>query len=330
MMITLRDIFSSVREGCERLLSARLSRGHSLFRCFALILPLGLLLFGCAPSRPGMVMSPEEMADVLYDMHLAQMLYDDPDVKKSDADIIMLRNEVLKKHDVSVEEWDSSFNYYCRNTYELYGIYKRIDERLEHNVMLLGGKVEGMQGDDADTCNVWGMESAVVLMHQAPFNKLTFEVIPDSTFEDGDKITLQFDAQMIYQDGYRDLTACLAVYYDNDSVATGVRHVNSDQHCVITINNEKDRLHVKSIKGFLMLLQNLAQEATPSAVPPLRFAAISSIKLLHQHTKSATEKAKEERSMDELKNDSTKTDSVKTDSVHESIRNNTPPVSKPQ
>lgn len=53
-----------------------------------------------------MVMSPEEMADVLYDMHLAQTLYDDPDVKQSDADIIMLRNEVLKKHDISVEEWD--------------------------------------------------------------------------------------------------------------------------------------------------------------------------------------------------------------------------------
>ena len=77
-------------------------------------------------------------------MHLAQTMYDDGDVKNSDADIIMLRNEVLKKHGVSVEEWDSSFNYYCRNTYELYGIYKRIDERLEHNVMMLGGKVEGM------------------------------------------------------------------------------------------------------------------------------------------------------------------------------------------
>ena len=69
----------------------------------------------------------------------------------------------------------------------------------------LGGKVEGMQGDDADTCNVWGMESAVVLMQQPPFNRLSFEVTPDSTFEDGDKITLQFDAQMIYQDPYQSL-----------------------------------------------------------------------------------------------------------------------------
>ena len=318
-MIIAGDIITSIRERCGRFASARFSCCRSLFLTFAICFPLGLLLFGCAPSRPGMVMSPDEMADVLYDMHLAQTLYDDPDVKKSDADIIMLRNEVLKKHGVSVEEWDSSFNYYCRNTYELHGIYKRIDERLEHNVMMLGGKVEGMQGDDADTCNVWGMESAMVLMQQAPFNKLTFEVTPDSTFEDGDKITLQFDAQMIFQDGYRDLTACLAVYYDNDSVATGIRRVNSDQHCVITINNEQDRLHVKSIKGYLLLLQNLAQESTQSAMPPLRFAAISSIKLLHQHTKNTSGATNTTKSMDELKADSLKTDSVKTDSVREAI-----------
>lgn len=318
-MITIRDILISVRERCGRFKSTKFSCGHNLFSCFILSLPLGLLLFGCAPSRPGMVMSPEEMADVLYDMHLAQTLYDDPDVKQSDADIIMLRNEVLKKHDISVEEWDSSFNYYCRNTYELHGIYKRIEERLDHNVMMLGGKVEGMQGDDADTCNVWGMESAVVLMQQAPFNKLTFEVTPDSTFEDGDKITLQFDAQMIFQDGYKDLTACLAVYYDNDSVATGVRHVNSDQHCVIAINNEQDRLHVKSIKGYLLLLQNLAQETTQSAMPPLRFVAISSIKLLHQHTKNASQTVKVDTGAETLKADSAKTDSIKRDSVNEAI-----------
>ena len=318
-MITVRDILSSVREHCGQLVSTRLSGGRNMFLSFILLFPLGLLLFGCAPSRPNMVLSPEDMTDVLYDMHLAQTLYDDGDVKNSDADIIMLRNEVLKKHGVSVEEWDSSFNYYCRNTNELYGIYKRIDERLEHNVMMLGGKVEGMQGDDADTCNVWGMESAFVLMQQPPFNKLTFEVTPDSTFVDGDKITLQFDAQMMYQDGYRDLTACLAVYYDNDSVASGVRHVNSDQHCVITINNEQDRLHVKSIKGFLLLQQNLAQETTQTAMPPLRFAAISSIKLLHQHTKNASESQKTDNGLNELKADSVKKDSVKTDSVHDAI-----------
>lgn len=314
-MTTSNFVILLLRRLCGRLMPAGCSRGHSSFLCFVVSLLSGMLLFGCAPSRPNMVLSPKEMEDILYDMHIAQMLYDDPDVKQSDADIIMLRSEVLKKHEVTQEEWDSSFNYYCRNTYELHGIYKHIDERLEHAVMMLGGKVEGMQGDDADTCNVWGMESAIVLMQQPPFNQLSFEVIPDSTFEDGDRITLQFDAQMIYQDGYKDLTAYLAVYYDNDSVATGVRHVNSDQHCVIMINNEKDRLHVKSIRGFLYLLQNLAQETTSSVMPPLRFAAISSIKLLHQHTAPPAETPKREAETSVIGADSLRSDSVKNDSV---------------
>ena len=220
-------------------------------------------------------------------MHLAQSLYDEPDVRTSDADIIMLRNEVLKKHGITQEVWDSSFNYYCRNTYELHGIYKDVTERLERNVMVLGGKVEGVQGEDADTCNVWNLESAFVLMQQAPFNQMSFEIEPDSTFEDGDRITLQFDAQMLFQDGYRDLTAYLAVYYDNDSIATGVRHVNSDQHCVLTINNDVDRLHVKAIRGYLYLIRNLSQDQSSSVsqqLSTIRFAAISSVKLLHQHT----------------------------------------------
>lgn len=284
-----------------------------------LVLLIVALVAGCAPSHPSGVLSHSEMADVLYDMHLAQSLYDEPDIRQSDADIIMLRNEVLKKHDITQQEWDSSFNYYCRNTYELHSIYKDVTERIERNVIVLGGKVEGVQGDDADTCNVWNLEPAFVLMKQPPFNQMSFSIEPDSTFVDGDRITLQFDAQMLFQDGYRDLTAYLAVYYDNDSIAIGVRHVNGDQHCVLTINNDVDRLHVKAIKGYLYLIQNLAQEETSSQASTLRFAAISSVKLLHQHTDapagSSSSAVTVAPQMEDAKKDSLRRDSMKLDSM---------------
>ena len=105
----------------------------------------------CAPSLPSGVLSEDDMEDVLYDMHVAQAVYENA---PQEQNVITLRASVLKKYDISQEEWDSSFNYYCRNADKLHGIYKRLNERIQQDVMALGGKVDGMMDDGADTTNV--------------------------------------------------------------------------------------------------------------------------------------------------------------------------------
>jgi len=268
-----------------------------------------IIVMSCSPSLPSGVLSEGEMEDILYDMHIAQTMYDAKMNNGSDADIISLRADILKKYDVSQAEWDSSFNYYCRNTDKLHNIYMALNERIQENIIALGGKVDGIQGAEADTSNVWNTESSFILMQQVPYNKMSFSIDPDSTFQDGDRLTLQFDVQYIFQDGHRDVTALLAVYYDNDSITTSITHVNNDGHGIITLNNDVKRLHIRQIKGYFMLCQNIAYESSNTYTSTLRLAAVNNVKLLHTHTVPPANQEKN------IKPDSVAVDSLKRDSI---------------
>lgn len=266
----------------------------------------------CAPSVPSGILQKDEMEDVLYDMHIAQSIYETREGGvATGADLLALRASVLRKHDVDKAVWDSSFNYYCRNSRDMYDIYQSLAKRIERNVIALGGKVDGFQGSEADTANVWKAENAFILMQQAPYNLFTFDVIPDSTFEDGDRITLQYDAQFIFQDGMRDIATFLAVYYDNDSIATVTSHSNFDGHGIVTLNNDVNRLHVKRIKGYFLLVQNLTQNSSNANTTTMRLAAIRNVKLLHLRTEPpAVKKEEPVEKVDSLKADSLMKDSI--------------------
>lgn len=271
---------------------------------------IAVVCIACTPSLPSGILSEGEMTDILYDMHIAQTMYESGNENKTDEDIISLRASVLDKYDVSQAEWDSSFIYYCRNTDKLHHIYLTLSERIQNNVIALGGKVDGIQGEEADTSNVWNNESSFILMQQAPYNRLSYAITPDSTFEDGDRITLQFDVQFIFQDGYRDVVAFMAVYYDNDSINTGITHVSGDGHGIITLNNDVDRLHIKQIRGYFILGQNLSREATDSYTSTLRLATVRNVKLLHTHTIPPAKKEENKQVNDSLLVDSLRKDSL--------------------
>ncbi len=292
-------------------------------RIFVYFSFLIICLTACAPSRPSGILSQDEMEDVLYDMHIAQALYESREGRTSDADIIAIRASVLDKHGVSKADWDSSFNYYCRNANELYVIYKNISDKLDRNITALGGQVIGVQGEEADTANIWKGESSFILMQQAPFNLYSFEVMPDSTVMDGDKIQLQFDVQFIFQDGFRELTAYIASCYERsdsllkanpqltkDTVATCITHLSNEGHGIATITNDVDRLHLKKIKGFFLLSQNYNDVTSDHNGTTLRLVTVRNVKLLHLPTNPpAVAKPAEERP-DSLRRDSLMRDSV--------------------
>ena len=140
-------------------------------------------------------------------------------------------------------------------------------------------------------------------MQQPPYNVLSYDITPDSTFQDGDNISLQCDAKFVFQDGYRAMIMVMAVTYDNDSIVTATSHINNDGHGIVTVNNEHDRLHIKNIKGFLMLEKNLEAVTTQQVSTTLRLVSLRNIKLLHLHTTPPPPPAPEPV-------DSTKTDSV--------------------
>lgn len=238
-------------------------------------------------------------------------MYDQRVKDFNEADIIALRASVLKKHEVTQSEWDSTFNYYCRNSRELYSIYQSLSERINGNLVALGGKIDGLQGEEADTANVWNRESSFLLMQQPPYNRVSFDIIPDSTFEDGDRLTLQYDAQMIFQDGYRDIVSFLAVYYSNDSIVTSVVHTSSDGQGINIVNNDVDRLHIKRIKGYFILNSNLVHTSSNPNGTTLRLATLRNVKLLHTRTQPpAPVNSEPQEKTDSLALDSLRRDSI--------------------
>ena len=272
---------------------------HTLTLCL-----LMMLMTACAPSLPDGVLTRDEMEDVLYDFHIAQALYETREYHSTESDIIALRANVLRKHGLTQQEWDKTMLYYCQHADEMHQIYLGLVDRVERNVIALGGKSEGMQGEEADTANVWNTNANVILMQQPPYNVLSYDITPDSTFQDGDNISLQCDAKFVFQDGYRAMIMVMAVTYDNDSIVTATSHINNDGHGIVTVNNEHDRLHVKNIKGFLMLEKNLEAVTSQQVSTTLRLVSLRNIRLHHLHTTPPPPPPAPEPS-----------DSVKTDSV---------------
>lgn len=250
----------------------------------------------CAPSLPSGVLSEDDMEDVLYDMHVAQAIYETSlrENNPKEQDIIAMRASVLKKHDLTQAEWDSSMVYYSRNAHKLHGIYASLMERLERNIIALGGKVDGIQGEDADTANVWNTDRSFILTRQAPYNRFAFHVNADSTFLPGDRITLQYDAQLIFQDGMRDITAVLTVFYEGDSIMTRSTHTTSNSHGIVSIGTDGKPLKVKQIKGYFLLGQNLGTISSNVNGTTLQLAALSNVKLLHLHEQPVAVKKEDE------------------------------------
>jgi hypothetical protein len=102
----------------------------------------------------------------------------------------------------------------------------------------------------------------------------------------------------------------MAVYYDNDSIATQVTHVNSDGHGILTLKNNIDRLHVRQIRGYFNLCRNLSHETSDANATTLRFVAVRSVKLLHTHTEPPA-KPKDAEPVDSLRGDTLRKDSIK-------------------
>lgn len=88
-----------------------------------------LLLFSCGNSY---VLSPEQLEDVLVDMHLAEGISISASKDFRDAERKAdLYSMVFAKHDTDKAQFDSSMVYYSQDLAELTEVYARVFSRLE-------------------------------------------------------------------------------------------------------------------------------------------------------------------------------------------------------
>lgn len=256
-----------------------------LMICLVAVMALLFCVSSCKPSLPGGVLSKSKMTDILYDYHLAlAMAHMDDNGDKGQS--LAYREAVLRKHDVTSAEFDSSMVYYMRHTELLEDVYKDLTDRYNNEITAMGGSAkEGGEfanlSATGDTANVWNLAASMVFMPVKPFNSASFDIKVDSTFHKGDRLMLDFDAQFIYQDGMRNGVAMLAVQFGNDSIAQRTIMIQSTQHYSVELS-DADSLGIKSVKGYFMLM-NDDNGTGVSSQTTLKLMFLEHIKLIRMH-----------------------------------------------
>ena len=224
------------------------------------------------------------------------------------------REAVLRKHDVTSAEFDSSMVYYMRHTELLEDVYKDLTDRYSNEITAMGGSAkEGGEfanlSATGDTANVWNLATSMVFMPVQPFNSTSFDIKVDSTFHKGDRLMLDFDAQFIYQDGMRNGVAMLAVQFGNDSIAQRTIMIQSTQHYSVELS-DADSLGIKSVKGYFMLM-NGDDGTGVSSQTTLKLMFLEHIKLIRMHPQkpvAAPAGSSPSASSDSLRKDSASSD----------------------
>lgn len=256
-----------------------------LMICLVAVMALLFCVSSCKPSLPGGILSKGKMTDILYDYHLAlAMAHMDDSGDKGQS--LAYREAVLRKHDVTSAEFDSSMVYYMRHTELLEDVYKDLADRYNNEITAMGGSAkEGGEfanlSATGDTANVWNLATSMVFMPVKPFNSTSFDIKVDSTFHKGDRLMLDFDAQFIYQDGMRNGVAMLAVQFGNDSIAQRTIMIQSTQHYSVELSDD-DSLGIKSVKGYFMLM-NDDNGTGVSSQTTLKLMFLEHIKLIRMH-----------------------------------------------
>ena len=279
----------------------------SFLLAFAITVATGFC--SCGDSIPSEYLQPKELEEVLYDYHVAlgmlnaEMLNSENRAYKER----LYKLAVLKKHNVSEEKFENSMVYYMRHAEDLQKVYKSLSERVRAEAAQVGASISAMNAGTAmqgDTANVWPLEPGLVLMQRKPYNVMSFVVKADTAFHKGDRFNLGFDTQFLFQDGFRDGIAMLAIQYKNDSVATRSIHFSSNSRYNLELN-DNDNLGVKEIRGFFYL----SKEQNAQTTTTLKLLFLNRIQLLRMRIR---ENKPEVKSVDNgVEQNSDKEDRVK-------------------
>jgi hypothetical protein len=239
-------------------MTKRTRRGRiSLRLTSALACLAAIMLASCKPQVPSSYIQPDDLADILYDYYMCNSLAEQSDDPDYNHRVYYLA--VLKKHDVSEAEFDSSLVYYYTHAERLAKIYETVANRMKSEATKLGASVGEMSKyanltSQGDTANIWNESTCAMLMPAPPYNRLDFSLKADTTFKRGDSFVLNIMANFMYQSGTKDGIIYAKVSYTGDSTAVFYANVNSSglSRLQIPANNEAD---IKSIDGFFYLGQ---------------------------------------------------------------------------
>lgn len=266
----------------------------------ALCLSVLLLVVSCRVERPKDVISPEQMEDILYDYHLAQIM-----ASELNGDEIYKRSlymeHVYQKHHITRAQLDSSLVWYARYPENLSRIYDRLEARADREMEGIKARqamseLRGPQPVEGDSADLW-YGSRLLVLTSAPFdNRQSFTIPADSNFHLCDSIEWSFDVMFVPTDSSsRQMVASLMLRYVNDSLLARDVPVRADSSLRIALHNS-DSVRLKEVKASVFY----------DSPDTLGHLLVSHNRLIRYHIAAP---------IDSLAADSLNTDSLTTDSL---------------
>lgn len=241
------------------------------------------------------------MEDILVDYHIARAMADDAMGNEGQGRYVqgLYLEAVLKKHGVTKEEFDSSLVYYYTRADRFDAIYKRVAERLEERALVMGasesdiGKYAALDAN-GDTANIWADRPNLMLMPVPPYNRRSFEIPADTTYERGDSFLFQFMSEFLYQDGTKSCTVYLSFHYA-DTIITRNQNIHSTGLNQLRMPSHDADL--EAIKGYFFVGEGSEYSTTT------RMLFLSSIQFIRFH-KEKPKKEDEKNQKNSLPQDS--------------------------
>lgn len=154
----------------------------------------GLLASTACNRVPSYVIQPDDMAEVLADMRMADAVITvHPSQYAQPSKKMAIKDAIFEKHGITSEQFDTSLVWYGRNTERFSDVNDLTIEILEQrmkeaNVLAAGQTAMTVAGDSVD---LWNGYPYYVINDKLPTHYLSFSYETDPNWEPGDIYTLK-------------------------------------------------------------------------------------------------------------------------------------------
>lgn len=184
----------------------------------SLIIAALLVTVSCGRTPRGII-SPDEMAELMADIHTGEAVADNSGSFRSDSLRQLLKQSILARHGVTSEQFDTSLYWYGAHTDVYMEVNDKTIEILQKRLAdaeKLGATDATVKAafTDADSAVVWNSPSSLRLTPASPLYTSTFNLRSDRGWERGDVYTLSVRQVR----STVPVKATLAVNYDDGTV----------------------------------------------------------------------------------------------------------------
>lgn len=198
---------------------------------------------------PDYVVQPDEMAELLADLHVAECAVENNyQYYSSDSSRMALKQAILAKHGVTSEQYDTTMVWYGAHLDKYMDIYDHteeiLQERLEKSAAVAATAASlNVSGDSVD---IWSQGSRYAIDQKSVTNILTFTVKSDRNSKSGDSYTWR----MKISNNFGGSTVGIVAAYNDGTSETLTQSLGMDGWNSITFFTDSTRT-LKDVRGYL-------------------------------------------------------------------------------